>query len=170
MDTGALGIQIPQINNGPEVEVAVESVKYPPEGMRGLAAVRANNYAITNSLDGYVKEANQTLLIVVQVETLPAVENLKEILAVPAVDVVFIGPTDLSTVMGYPGQTNHPEVQKMITYLVGEIRAAGKAAGITAYDLDTLKKCKELGFQYICYGIGPMLTKSGRQYLDVAHG
>ncbi len=168
LDTGALGVQMPQINNRAEVEAAVESVKYPPEGKRGLAAVRANNYAVTGPLGDYVKEANRETMIVVQVETLPAVENLKEILAVPTVDVIFIGPTDLSSVMGYPGQTNHPDVQKMITYLVGEIRAAGKAAGTTAYDLDTLKKCKERGFQYICYSVGPMLVKSGRQYLEVA--
>lgn len=72
--------------------------------------------------------------------------------------------------MGYAGQTNHPDVQKMITYLAKEIRAAGKAAGTVAYDFDTLRKCKERGFQYICYGVGPMLVKSGREYLAVARG
>ncbi len=96
------------------------------------------------------------------------VENLKETLAVSGIDVIFIGPTDLSSAMGYPGHIKHPEVQKMIDNLVKEIRAAGKAAGTIAYDLDTLRKCKERGFQYIAYSVVPMIVKSGREYLQVA--
>jgi 2-keto-3-deoxy-L-rhamnonate aldolase RhmA len=97
-----------------------------------------------------------------------AVENLKEILSVADLDVIFIGPTDLSSAMGYTGQMKHPEVQKMIEYLVGEIRASGKAAGTIAYDLDTLRKCQERGFQYIAYNVISMIAKSGREYLQAA--
>jgi len=168
LDTGALGVLMPQINSNAEVETIIESVKYPPEGRRGLAAVRAANYGLTGSLGDYVKEANQKTMVIVQVETVQAVDNLAEILAVPGTDVIFIGPSDLSSAMGYPGQVNHPEVQKMIGYLVKEIRAAGKAAGTVAYDLDTLRKCKERGFQYIAYHVVPMLVKSGREYLEAA--
>ena len=168
LDIGALGVLMPQINSKAEVETVIESVKYPPEGKRGLAGVRAANYGLTGSLGDYVKEANQETMVIIQVETMQAVDNLKEILSVPGTDVVFIGPTDLSSAMGYPGQTTHPEVQKMITYLVKEIRAAGKAAGTVAYNLDTLRTCKERGFQYIAYNIAPMLAKSGREYLEVA--
>ena len=168
LDIGALGVLMPQINSKAEVETVIESVKYPPEGRRGLAGVRAANYGLTGSLGDYVKEANRETMVIVQVETMQAVGNLKEILAVPGTDVIFIGPSDLSSAMGYPGQVNHPEVQKMIVYLVDEIRTAGKAAGTTAYDLDTLKRCKERGFQYIAYSVGPMLAKSGREYLEAA--
>jgi len=170
LDIGALGVQMPMINNKAEAEAVMESVKYPPEGKRGLAGVRAANYGLTGSLGDYVKEANRETLAVVQVETVQAAENIKEILAVPGTDVIFIGPADLSSAMGYPGQVNHPEVQKMIVHLVEEIRAAGKAAGTVAYNLDTLRKCKERGFQYIAYNVGPMLVKSGREYLEVARG
>jgi len=168
LDIGALGVLMPQINSKAEVETVIESVKYPPEGRRGLAGVRAANYGLTGSLGDYVKEANRETMVIVQVETMQAVGNLKEILAVPGTDVIFIGPSDLSSAMGYPGQVNHPEVQKMIVYLVDEIRTAGKAAGTVAYDLDTLRKCKERGFQYIAYNVGPMLAKSGREYLEAA--
>ena len=170
LDTGALGVLMPQINSRAEIEAVIESVKYPPEGRRGLAAVRAANYGLTGSLGDYVKEANQETMVIVQVETMQAIDNLGEILAAPGTDVIFIGPSDLSSAMGYPGQINHPEVQKMIGYLVKEIRAAGKAAGTVAYDLDTLRKCKERGFQYITHGILPMLVKSGREYLEIARG
>ncbi len=70
--------------------------------------------------------------------------------------------------MGYPGEVNRPEVQQKIGRLVQEIRSAGKAAGTIAYDLDTLRRCKERGFQYIAYNVGPMIVKSGREYLQVA--
>jgi len=168
LDIGALGVLMPQINSKAEVETVIESVKYPPEGRRGLAGVRAANYGLTGSLGAYVKEANRETMVIVQVETMQAIDNLKEILAVPGTDVIFIGPSDLSSAMGYPGQVNHPEVQKMIVYLVDEIRTAGKVAGTVAYDLDTLKICKERGFKYIVYSVGPMLVKSGREYLEAA--
>jgi len=168
LDIGALGVIMPQINSKAEVEAVIESVKYPPEGKRGLAGVRAANYGLTGSLDAYVKEANRETMVIVQVETMQAIDNLKEILAVPGTDVIFIGPTDLSSAMGYPGQVNHPEVQKMIVYLVDEIRNAGKVAGTVAHDLDALRRCKERGFQYIAYNVGAMLVRSGREYLGVA--
>jgi 4-hydroxy-2-oxoheptanedioate aldolase len=168
LDIGALGVMLPQINSKAEVENVIESVKYPPEGRRGLASVRAANYGITGSLGNYVKEANRETMVIVQVETMQAIDNLKEILAVPGTDVIFIGPSDISSAMGYPGQVNHPEVQKMIVYLVNEIRTAGKIAGTVAYDLDTLRRCKERGFKFITYNIAPMLVKSGREYLEAA--
>ena len=168
LDTGALGVLMPQISSGAEVETVIESVKYPPEGRRGLAAVRAANYGLTGPLADYVKEANQETMVIIQVETMQAIDNLDEILAVPGTDVIFIGPSDLSSAMGYPGQINHPEVQKMIVYLVNEIRTAGKVAGTIAYDLDTLRRRKERGFKYIVYNIAPMLVKSGREYLAAA--
>ncbi len=168
LDIGALGVMLPQVNSKAEVENVIESVKYPPQGSRGLASVRAADYGLTGSLGDYVKEANRETMVIVQIETMQAVDNLKEILAVPGTDVVFIGPSDLSSAMGYPGQINHPEVQKMIVHLVNEIRAAGKVAGTVAYDLDTLKLCKERGFNYIVHNVAPMLVKSGREYLAAA--
>ena len=168
MDAGALGVVMPMLNTKADAEAVVRSVRYRPEGRRGLAGVRANNWGITGPQGDYVKEANQENLVITQIETLEAVENLDEILTIPGIDVVFIGPNDLSVAMGYPGQVNHPEVQEMIEGLVKKIRTAGKAAGTVAYDFDTLKKCQERGFQFITYNIVPMLVKSGREYLQAA--
>ncbi len=168
LDIGALGVQMPMINNAAEVQTVIDSVKYPPEGKRGLAGMRAANYGLKGTLGDYVKEANRETMVIVQVENLQAVENLKEILAAPGPDVIFIGPSDLSSAMGFPGQVNHPEVIKMIDYLVKEIHAAGKIAGTTAYDLATLKRVRELGFKYIVHNMVAMLAKSGREYLELA--
>ncbi len=168
LDMGALGVQLPLLNNKADVENVVRSVKYRPEGRRGLAGVRANSWGLAGPLGEYVQEANRETLVIVQIETLDAVENLKEILTVPNIDVVFIGPNDLSQAMGYPGQMKHPEVQGLIDRLVKEIHAAGKATGTVAYDAETLKLRKEQGFKFIVYNIMAMIVKSGREYLQMA--
>ncbi len=170
LDTGAMGVQIPMVETGEDALAVVESIKYPPEGKRGLAGVRAADYGIPKPLGEYVKEANRELMTIVQIETVKAAKNIKDIIAVPGIDVFFIGPNDLSSDMGFPGQQNHPEVQNLISSLVKDIRAAGKAAGTTAYTDDLLRKNKERGFQYICYGLGPMLQRAGKEWLQAARG
>lgn len=169
LDIGALGVQLPMINSKAEAEAVVEAVKYMPQGKRGLAGVRAADYGLTRPLKEYTIEANQETLISIQIETLEAVNNLDEILSVEGVDIFFIGPTDLSASMGHVGQINHPEVQNMIEKLVQSIHAAGKAAGTIAYNHEALIKAKERGFRYIVHNIAPMLTKSAKEYLELAH-
>ncbi|MEE9202247.1 MAG: aldolase/citrate lyase family protein [Dehalococcoidia bacterium] len=170
LDTGAQGVLLPMVNIREEAEAVVQAVKYPPQGRRGLASVRAADYGLTISLKDYALEANRQTLVATQVETLEAVHNLDELLSVEGIDVFFIGPTDLSTSMGYVGQVNHPEVQAMIEELVGKIRSAGRMAGTIAYTHEALVKAKERGFQYIVHGVTAMMAKSGREYLELARG
>jgi len=168
LDIGAQGVQLPRVNTRTEAEAVVQAVKYPPQGRRGLAAMRAADYGLKMPLKDYTIMANKENLIVVQVETMEAVKNLNDILAVEGIDVFFIGPTDLSSSMGHAGQANHPEVQATIEKLVREIRAAGRVAGTIAYDNEALAKAKERGFQYIVHNVIPMMAKSGREYLELA--
>jgi len=170
LDTGAQGVQLPMVNNQAEAEAVVQAVKYPPQGRRGLAAMRAADYGLKMPLKDYTSMANQETLVVVQIETVEAMNNLNSILAIEGIDVFFIGPTDLSTSMGYAGQANHPEVQAAIEKLVHDIRAAGKIVGTVAYNDEALAKAKERGFQYIVHNVIPMMAKSGQEYLKLAHG
>jgi 4-hydroxy-2-oxoheptanedioate aldolase len=117
LDIGAQGVMMPQLNNKAEVEAVIESVKYPSQGKRGLAGVRAAEYGITGPLGDYVEVANRETMVLAQVETMQAVDNIKDILTVPDIDVMFIGPSDLSSAMGYPGQVNHPARLPMISML-----------------------------------------------------
>ncbi|MBI2856612.1 MAG: hypothetical protein HYX93_07185, partial [Chloroflexi bacterium] len=96
LDAGALGVQIPMVNTREEAERVVASTKYPPLGRRGLAGTRASGFGAGMDLAEYVRMANEETLVVVQVETREALANLEEIAAVELVDVVFLGPTDLS--------------------------------------------------------------------------
>jgi len=168
LDIGALGVMLPQVNTRAEAEAVVEAVKYPPQGRRGLGPVRAADYGLTIPLKEYALNANQEILVAIQVETVAAVSNLDELLAVEGIDVFFIGPADLSASMGYVGQMNHPEVQATIEKLVQRIRAAGRVAGTVAYNHEALAKAKERGFYLIVHGVIAMMAKSGREYLEVA--
>ena len=168
LDIGTMGVMLPQINTRAEAEAVVEAVKYPPQGRRGLAAVRAADYGLTTSLQEYTIKANQETLVAVQIETMDAVSNLDEFLSIEGIDVFFIGPADLSASMGYVGQPNHPEAQAMIEKLVHRIRTAGRIAGTVAYNHEALAKAKERGFHFIVHGLTAMIAKSGREYLEIA--
>lgn len=168
LDIGAMGVMLPQISTRAEAEAVVEAVKYPPQGKRGLGPARAADYGLTPSLQEYTIKANQETLVAVQIETMGAVNNLDEFLSIEGIDIFFIGPSDLSASMGYVGEPNHPEVQAMIEKLVHRIRTAGRVAGTVAYTHEALAKAKERGFQFIAHGITGMITKSGREYLEIA--
>ena len=168
LDIGAQGVQLPMVNNRVGAEAVVQSVKYPSQGKRGLAGVRAADFGLKMPLKDYTIIANQETSVVIQVETVEAMNNLDEILDVAGIDIIFIGPTDLSASMGYIGQASHPEVQATIDKLVQRIHAAGSVAGTIAYNNKELAKAKERGFKYIVHGIIPMIGKSGRDYLNSA--
>ena len=132
LDAGVIGAQIPLVNTGEQARAVVEAVKYPPIGKRGLAGVRAGSFGILESMGDYVASANRETLVTVQVETTEALDNLDDILAVDGVDVVFLGPSDLSSSMGYTGQPTHPDVITAIAGAGKRIAAAGKYAGTIA--------------------------------------
>lgn len=111
LDTGVHGIMIPMVNTREEAELAVSYCKYPPVGVRGMGASRAVLWGSGGGDPNYYADANNELLVILQIEHYTAVENVYEILSVPGIDVAFIGPGDLSMSMGLPGQMNHPKVQ-----------------------------------------------------------
>lgn len=166
MDAGVIGAQIPLVNTGEQAQAVVDAVKYPPVGKRGLAGVRAGTFGILESMGDYVASANKETLVTLQVETTQALENLDDIVAVDGVDVVFLGPSDLSSSMGYAGQPTHPEVIKAITEAGQKIVAAGKYAGTIARDATAYAQWRQAGFQYLCTGVSALLIQSTRGYLE----
>ena len=125
VDAGAQAILIPMVNTEAEARAVVDACIYPPTGRRGNAAavVRGSRYGL---IQDYVQRAHEQLLIVPQIETVEAVGNAGAIAAVPGVDMVFIGPADLSGSAGLPDQTGAPEVERLIGETVAAVRAAGK--------------------------------------------
>ncbi|MCL4535116.1 MAG: aldolase/citrate lyase family protein [Bacteroidetes bacterium] len=165
LDAGAMGVQIPMVQTKEEARAVVDAVKYPPVGLRGLAGVRSARWGLTQSLGDYVKQANEQTMVITHVENLAAAKELPRMLEIPEIDVIFVGPTDLSSSMGLHGQLNHPEVVAMVEKLAKQIRDGGKAAGTIAGDPATFKRVKDQGFQYIAANVGGMIAKAGRDYL-----
>jgi 4-hydroxy-2-oxoheptanedioate aldolase len=128
VDAGAQALLIPMVNTADEAKGIVDACLYPPRGQRGNAAivVRGSRYGL---IEDYVARAHEEMLIVPQIETVAAVDNAGAIAAVPGIDMVFIGPVDLSGSAGLPDQTGHPQVERLIAKALAAIRAAGKPAG-----------------------------------------
>ncbi|MDX2226553.1 MAG: aldehyde dehydrogenase family protein [Verrucomicrobiae bacterium] len=110
LDTGLAGVQVPWVESADQARQVVQAVIYQPEGKRGLAGVQAADYGQRDSLPDYIKSANLETLVSVQIESPEAVRSIDSICAEPGVDVVFLGPTDLSNAMGLTNQLEHPDV------------------------------------------------------------
>lgn len=168
MDTGALGLHVPWVNSAAEAADVVRSVKYYPAGVRGLAGVRAADYAQI-PLSDYVKQANEETLVIVHIETQDAVAALPEMVTLAGIDVIFIGPTDLSQSYGVPGDPQHPLVQAAINQIVEIVAASDKALGIMVPNAQTAVQWRERGALYIATGLESLMMPAAREYLNQVH-
>lgn len=152
LDIGAQTLLIPMVNTPEQARKLVADTRYPPQGVRGLGASMARA-AYWNGVAGYLQRANEEICLIVQAETIEAIDNLPQIAAVEGVDAVFIGPSDLSASMGYPGQPEHPEVVAAIEQAIEVIVGAGKAAGILAVNPKMAKRYVEKGARFVGVGV-----------------
>ena len=165
LDAGSLGVQIPMVNDAEDARRVVQAVKYPPMGRRGLAFPRVAGYGLAGPLAEYTVAANEATLIVVQVETEEGIKNTEEIAGVEGVDVVFLGPTDLSVVLGVPGQSNHPKVREVIEQLAERIAATGKIPGTIARNVDDYNHWRPRGIQYFLASATTFLGQVASSYI-----
>ena len=151
LDLGAAGIMVPYVTTAREAEQAAAAMRYPPEGIRGVARFnRACGFG--QDFDAYFKQANDSLLTVVQIETLASVEKADEIAAVAGVDVLFVGPLDLSVNMNMAQNFKHPDFEQAMDTVVAACRRHGKAAGILLPTLDYLSSWTAKGFTFLVVG------------------
>lgn len=160
MDMGAKGVIMPSVNSKPEAVDAVQALRYPPEGVRGVgASVAARRWGLPTS--EYLKVANQEILAILQIENIEAVNRIDEILTVPGIDLIFIGPNDLSASMGLLGQTTHPRVEEAIQKVLVATKKAKVPAGILGFSPDEANRRIEQGFQFIAVASDAGLLSSG---------
>jgi 4-hydroxy-2-oxoheptanedioate aldolase len=162
LDTGAQGVHVPLVASAADADAAVRSVKYWPRGARGLAGVRAASYGQEGPLGDYVSQANEETLVVIQIETREALEQVPEIAATDGVDVVFIGPTDLSQALGVPGQPTHPNVEEAFDEIIRGVSGSRAAIGVLAADEAGVRAWQERGARYIAVTVDSLLTRSAR--------
>ena len=165
LDAGALGVMTPMVNNAADAQRVVDAVKYPPGGRRGLAGVRANDFATSPE---YTAHANDATVVMVQIETTDGIENADEIIATDGVDAVFLGPSDLSVALGVPGQTKHPSVLDAIEELTGKITRANKTAGTIARAPEDYAYWRDRGVQLFLTGANSLLLAAAKAYVDGA--
>ena len=170
MDTGALGVHVPLVSSADDAERAVRAVKYGPRGTRGLTGVRAAAYGQRETLAEYVERANAETLVVVQIETRAALEQVEEIAAVDGVDVVFVGPTDLSHSLGVPGQTSHPIVEEAYRTIVDGVLGSHAALGVLVGDEAGAKSWRERGARYVAVTVDSLITRSAQVVLETVRG
>lgn len=152
LDVGAHGVQVPQVNNAEIAKHIVKSTKYFPIGNRGLAMPRSSDYGAHPPID-YFNHTNEETMIILHCENKEGLANIEEIAKIPEVDVIFLGPFDMSQSMGVPGEVNHPLVQEAAQRVVEVCKANGKAAGIFVTDGEQAKMKIAEGFQYIAMGL-----------------
>ena len=137
----------PFVQNADEARHAVAACKYAPQGVRGMAAMsRGSRFG---TVKDYFKVANQGVSVLVQVETPEAMSRIDEILAVPGVDSIFMGPGDLSGAMGHTGNPMHAEVVALMAAGVKRCHAAGKPVGTVGGTPEAVATYRAAGFNYI---------------------
>lgn len=164
LDIGAYGVQVPHISTKESAEEVVRYSKYYPLGERGFSPfTRAGKYGI--EAEGHAKRSNERIIVVVNVEGVEGIKNLPAITQAKGIDVVFIGPYDLSQSLGIPGEVEHPKVIKTICQSADIVKGRGLACGSFARDeryLDILIDC---GVQYITYMVD--LALMAKMYKDL---
>ena len=153
LDIGAHAVQVPHVSTAAEASAAVHAARFRPEGERGVCRfTRAADYSARDGI-AYLGEANREVALVLQVEGVEGIDNLPAILAVAGLDVIFIGPYDLSQSCGVPGRINHSAVAERMRGAVALAAAAGVPIGTFVDDLDAARRWVEAGVRYVCYSV-----------------
>lgn len=152
LDIGAQTILVPMVETAEQAETLAKAMHYPPLGNRGVGTALARA-ARWNQIGNYFSDVDEQLCLLIQVESVAAMENLDDILKVDGVDGVFIGPADLAASMGHLGKPSHPEVVAMVSKAIAKIKKAGKAAGTLATSQAMASRYEAEGAQFIALGV-----------------
>ncbi|MFO7824129.1 MAG: aldolase/citrate lyase family protein [Cyclobacterium sp.] len=164
LDLGAEGVMCPRVYSAEEANTAVRGMHYPPKGIRGVAKmVRATGFG--KAFDQYKSGTSESILGIIQIETVEALEELDQIANTSGVDVLFIGPADLTVALGIDGDLNHPLFLEAVDRIVKAAKKASKAVGILIFDPEDFKKYQEMGIQLIACGSDATFVASGAREL-----
>jgi len=164
LDIGAQTIMVPMVDTADEAKAIVAATRYPPHGIRGVGAAlgRASRWT---GIAGYSMKASDEICVLVQVESVKGLANIREIAAVDGVDGVFFGPVDLSASMGLLDQPAHPDVIAAIVDATKVVREAGRASGVLATDAEKAKDYLKAGVQFIAVGVDCLLLVNSAKAL-----
>jgi len=152
LDVGAQSLLIPMVETAEQARRAVAATRYPPEGIRGVGSslARASRFS---AIPDYLATANDQIPLILQIESRAGLAALDDILALPGIDCVFIGPADLAADMGHLGNAAHPEVRAAVLDALTRIAASGKAAGMLSTEDAFIADCVKAGARFVGVGI-----------------
>lgn len=164
LDIGARNLIVPMVDSPHDAAEAAAAVAYPPGGVRGVGAAlaRASGWGADAS---YLSTARDGISLCVQIESVAAVEAVDEILGVPGVDGILVGPSDLAASMGLLGQQTHPEVVATVEACLVRAQAAGKPAGVNAFDPSLARRYGVAGARFVIVGADVTLLANGAKRL-----
>lgn len=165
LDAGAQTVLIPMVESAEQAREMVRACQYPPHGTRGVGATAARATRF-GSVSEYIQTADQEVCLLLQVENRAGIAALDEILAVEGVDGVFIGPADLSTDMGFQGNSTNPEVRAVVADAISRIKAAGKAPGILGTTNEASQAYLDMGAQFLAVALDVMILARGARNLS----
>lgn len=158
LDAGADGVLVPRIKTAAEAEEVVRAAHFAPRGTRGLAlSTRACRYGLRD-VAGFAAASAGSTVVVVQIETRPALDDLDRILAVEGIDALFIGPLDLSQALGITGETTNPKLTSVMEDVAQRIRARGIPFGTLTPSAAAAEKWSRAGVQLLTLTLGQMFT------------
>ncbi|TKI03735.1 aldolase/citrate lyase family protein [Martelella alba] len=159
LDIGCTNFLVPMVETREEAARAVAATRYPQEGMRGLAISHRGNYF--GMMDDYLPRINQNIGVIVQIESAKGVDNIEEIIQVPGIDGIFIGPSDLSSSLGHLGNPGHPQVVSTTKKLIEVCKNFGKAVGTVSFDQDAVQQYIAQGVSFIAIASDLGVLKTG---------
>lgn len=164
LDLGVQGIMFPRVNTAEEARSCVAAMRYPPDGVRGVATiVRGAGYGA--HFNDYRTESKSTLLTIIQIESAESVANVEEIAAVEGVDVLFVGPMDLSTSLGVFRQYDHPLFLDALQKTLDAASRHNRTPGILLPAVDTTRHYRDMGFRFLTAGTDVALLKAAATQL-----
>jgi 4-hydroxy-2-oxoheptanedioate aldolase len=151
LDLGVQTLLIPYVQSALEAKAAVEAMRYPPRGIRGVSALtRATQFG---RIIGYAEAVEAQLCLLVQIETQAGLDAIEEIAAVDGVDGIFVGPADLAASLGHVGKPGHRHVVRAVEDAIRRIVASGKPGGILTADAAFARRCIGLGTRFTAVGV-----------------
>lgn len=163
LDLGAAGIIVPQTNTARQVADVVRYSRYAPVGARGVGLGRAHGYGMR--FQEYMDKANDEVVVIVQAEHADAVHNIYEMVAVPGIDAILLGPYDLAASLGRMGQITHPEVTGAIDRVTAACREVGMPLGIFGLTAESLQPYLNLGYSLIVASVDTLFLGGGAKSL-----
>ena len=165
LEAGAQGIMYPRCDDADEAAEVVSWAKFPPAGRRGCDWANPDAPYCMIPLKQYLEEANRKTFVVIQIEQPQSIDHIERIAAVDGVDVLMLGPGDLSIQSGIPGQMDHPLLQDVRKRMADAARAAGKHWGSPAGSVEQIQQLLDMGARFICYQADILLLKTGLEQI-----